>query len=176
MSGSALVQDPPALSSPAPAPPPREPERDPARNIVFAELLGSGLLYSVNYERLFPSWNIGVRAGASFITYAVSQVSGSSNLVLATFPIVASYYWGPSPHKLELGLGATVLYFSASTDSSGTKFDGAVDGLGVAATAVVGYRYLPRNGGWTFGIGFTPLLRATKGFLPWGGVNGGYAF
>jgi hypothetical protein len=75
-----------------------------------------------------------------------------------------------------VGLGATVIYFAASSDSTGTKFEGTGTGLGIAATGIVGYRYLPRDGGLTFGAGFTPLLRASKGFLPWGGVNVGYAF
>jgi hypothetical protein len=40
----------------------------------------------------------------------------------------------------------------------------------------VGYRFVPRAGGVSFGVGFTPLVRAKKGFLPWGGVQVGYAF
>lgn len=158
-------------------PPPREPApKEPARNAIFAEVLGNGLLYSINYERMVPDWNIGLRAGASFIAYQVSDASGSGALRLISFPIVASYYWGTTAHKLQLGLGATILSFAASTDSTGTKFSGDVDGLGVAATAVVGYRYWPYEHGISFGIGFTPLLRTTKGLLPWGGADFGYAF
>lgn len=152
-----------------------EPDRT-AKNAVFFEGLGSGLLFSVNYARYVPEWHLGLRAGVSFITYKVSNAEGSGNLLLATMPLLASYYIGPPRHKLELGLGATLIYFSASSDATGTKFEGSGTGLGVAAAGVVGYRYLPEGRGFTFGAGFTPLLRAAKGFLPWGGASAGYAF
>jgi len=125
---------------------------------------------------MVPAWNLGLRIGASFIAYDVSDANGSGALRLISFPMVASYYFGTTAHKLQLGLGATILSFAASSDSTGTKFAGDVDGLGVAATAVVGYRYWPYDHGISFGAGFTPLLRSTKGLLPWGGVDVGYAF
>jgi hypothetical protein len=143
-------------------------------NIVDFEALGNGLIDSLDYERIYLAWNVGFRAGASFFTYKLSNATGAGNLTLATFPLVASYYFGPPRHKLQLGLGATVLYIDASSDAAGTKFGST--GLEVAATGVVGYRYLPKCRGFTFGVGFTPLFRAGKGFLPWGGVNAGIAF
>lgn len=146
-----------------------------APNVIFAEALGSGLLYSVNYERIFERWNLGLRGGVSYFTYAVSSYGSSGNLTLVSFPIVASYYLGWRSHNLQLGLGATLLYTAVATDSQGTRFDGERSGAGVAATAVVGYRFIPRSGGLSFGVGFTPLVRASR-FLPWGGANVGYAF
>jgi hypothetical protein len=175
---SAAVDD---ASAPAPAPaeapaasaPPASAREAP--NVVFAEALGSGLLYSVNYERIIDKWNVGLRGGVSYFTYAVSSYGASGNLTLVTFPVVASYYFSLRNHHLQLGLGATVLYTGVATDSQGTKFDGERSGAGVAVTGVVGYRYLPRDGGVSFGLGFTPLLRTSR-FLPWGGANVGYAF
>jgi hypothetical protein len=146
-----------------------------AQNIIFGEVLGSGLLYSVNYERIIDKWNIGLRGGASYFTYAVSSYGRSGNLVLVSFPIVASYYFGWRNHNLQLGLGATILYTGVATDSEGTKFEAERSGAGLAMSGVVGYRYMPRDGGISFGVGFTPLVRASK-FLPWGGANVGYAF
>lgn len=146
-----------------------------ASNVVFAEALGSGLLYSVNYERIIDAWNVGLRGGVSYFTYAVSSYGASGNLTLVTFPMVASYYFGWRSHHLQLGLGATILYTGVATDSQGTKFDGERSGAGVAATGVVGYRFVPRDGGVSFGLGFTPLIRTSR-FLPWGGANVGYAF
>jgi hypothetical protein len=172
----AEVAPPPAEVAPPPAAPPAalEAERS-APNVLFAEAFGSGLLYSVNYERLVPSWNIGLRAGASYFTYAVSSYGASGNLTLVSFPLLASYYVAFRNHNLQLGLGATVLYTGVSSDSLGTKFESDRSGLGLAATAVIGYRYMPRDGGISFGVGFTPLLRTSR-FLPWGGANVGYAF
>jgi hypothetical protein len=146
-----------------------------ASNVVFVEPLGNGLLYSINYERLFERYHLGLRAGASYFSWAVSSYGGSGNLTLVSFPLVASYYVGATRHKLQLGAGATILYLAASSDSEGTKFEGDRAGAGVAATAVIGYRYLPPHGGITFGAGFTPLLRPGR-FLPWGGVSGGVVF
>jgi hypothetical protein len=165
-----------AVAAPAAPAPPTAGDEENARDAVYFEVLGNGILYSVNYERFLPRYNLGLRGGASFITYKVSSASGSGNLTFATWPLVVSYYWGLPRHKLQLGLGATILYFDASSDSTGTKIEGAGTGFGVAATAVIGYRYMPKNGGFTFGAGFTPLLRDPKGFLAWGGANAGFAF
>lgn len=154
---------------------PEPEEAPPASNLVFAEALGNGLLYSIDYERMVDAWNVGFRAGFSFFTYGVSSYGGSGNLTLVSAPLVASWYYGPKSHKLQLGLGATLLYLGGSSDSQGTEFAGDRAGLGVAATGVVGYRFVPRTGGFSFGLGFTPLLR-TSSFLAWGGANVGYAF
>lgn len=155
------------------APPPASARS--ASNVVFAEALGSGLLYSIDYERLIEAWHVGLRAGASYFTYAVSSYGKSGNLTLVTFPLVASYYVGWRSHHLQLGLGATILYTQAATDSQGTAFGGERSGTGVALAGVVGYRYLPRAGGISFGVGFTPLVRTSR-LLPWGGANVGYVF
>lgn len=150
-----------------------------APNVVFAEALGSGLLYSVNYERRLPWFELGLRAGASFFTYAVSSYGGSGNLVLVSFPLQVTY--DPSfsarypAHRLHAALGATVLYLDAASDSRGTSFGGDGAGLGVAAAGALGYRFLPPDGGFTFAVAFTPLVRPT-GFLPWGGASAGWAF
>ncbi len=155
---------------------PRSGESRTASNVLFVEPLGNGLLYSVNYARVIDRWHVGLRAGASFFTWSVSKYGGSGNFTLVTAPLVASYYLSiaHSNHDIELGLGATVLYSRASTDSTGTTY-GTRSGLDVAATAILGYRYLPRERGLTFGAGFTPLVRTSK-FLPWAGADVGYVF
>ena len=144
-------------------------------NLVFLEPLGNGLLYSLDYERLLAHDHVGLRVGASWFSWSVSDYGGSGKLTLVSFPIVGSYYVGTQRHKLQVGLGATILYTVASTDTTGTAFGNDRTGLGVAATAVLGYRYLPPDGGFTFGTGFTPLWRPGR-FLPWGGVDAGWAF
>jgi len=155
-----------------------EPKDRIASHVLFAEAFGVGLLYSLNYEYVVDAWHVGFRGGASFFTYATSSYGQSGNLTLVSFPAVASYYLAlpdhPS-HRLQLGLGATLLYLDAASDSQGTKFGGERAGVGLAFTGVVGYRYQPRDGGVIFGIGFTPLVRTSR-FLPWGGASVGYAF
>jgi len=169
---------PPAVAAPESAEPrPAAPDGPrTAMNDVFFEAFGSGLLYSVNYERIIDKWNVGIRGGFSYFTYPVSKYGQSGNLTLVSFPVLASYYYGLwHSHFVQLGLGATILYTGVATDSQGVKFDAERSGAGLAASAVVGYRYEPRDGGVSFGVGFTPLVRASK-FLPWGGANVGYAF
>jgi len=158
-----------------------EPEPDtvtPARrapNVVFAEVLGNGLLYTINYERIIESWHVGLRVGLSAFSYPASSHGGSSNVTLLSLPVVASYYVGWPQHKLQLGVGATLLYLEPGSDAQGTRYAGDRSGLGAAATAVIGYRYLPRERGIAFGVGFTPIVRTTQ-ILPWGGISVGYAF
>lgn len=163
----------------APAEQRRGDDRSPALNAIFFEALGSGLLYSVSYERRLPWHDLGVRAGGSFFTYATSAYGGSGNLTLVSIPLLAT--WAPAlsskypAHRANVGAGATVLWLDPPTDSRGTSYGGDRAGLGVAASAVLGYRYLPPSGGFTFALAFTPLLRAS-GLLPWGGVSAGIAF
>ena len=158
-----------------------EEEADPWRdrdavNAVFFEAFGNGLLYTVNYERIVPQLHAGIRVGASYFAGDIDDSNGSGKLKFASFPIVASYYlFGPT-HHLQLGLGATILYLGASTDSTGTKFSGDAAGVGAALTGVVGYRYMPPKGWLDFGVGFTPLLRPSSGLLPWGGIHLGAIF
>jgi hypothetical protein len=187
---TAQSTSPAAAAAPSPPPPPSRPPPPPAAeppkpsetpalrtasNVVFAEVLGSGLLYSLNYERIFDSLHVGIRGGASYFSYPVSDYGKSGNLKLLTIPVVASYYLGMPKHKLQLGLGATFLYTGVSSDSTGTKFESDRSGAGIAVTAIIGYRYLPPAGGFTFGVAFTPLLRSGS-FLPWGGAEAGYSF
>ena len=174
---SGVVEEPlpPIAEQPAPSSPAAAASERTASNVVFAEALGSGLLYSINYERLVETWNLGLRAGASYFTYAVSSYGSSGNLTLLTFPLVASYYLGWRSHHLQLGLGGTILYTKAASDSHGTQFASERSGAGVALSGVVGYRFLPRRGGISFGLGFTPLVRTSR-FLPWGGADVGYVF
>ncbi|MBX3192841.1 MAG: hypothetical protein KF819_38005 [Labilithrix sp.] len=157
----------------ADAPRPETKDERTASNVVFLEGFGSGLLYSVNYERIIEPF--GLRVGVSYFTYPVSSYGKSGNLSLFTVPMMVSWYTGWESHKVQLGLGATVIYLGAATDSEGTAFGGDRAGAGIAATAFVGYRYLPKDGGLTFGAGFTPLLRGSKA-LAWGGANVGYTF
>lgn len=150
------------------------PERT-AKNLIFLEGFGSGLLYSVSYERIIDSLNLGLRIGVSYFTYPVSSYGQSGNLTLFTLPIMASYYAGWETHKIQIGLGATLIATDAATDSQGTSFGGERAGVGLAAAGYIGYRYLPLDHGITFGLGFSPLLRGSKA-LPWGGANFGYVF
>lgn len=152
-----------------------------AKNVVFAELAGNGLAYSVNYERLFDDSGFGLRVGFSYLSVSAGGGSGGSSVSVkntwVTFPILANYYVGSANHKLQLGLGATLLYVTSEGRSSDVF--GSVDGFVPLPTAAIGYRYVPAHGGFNFGIAFTPLFipgGESRSFLPWPGIGLGAVF
>lgn len=156
-----------------------------AQNVVFGEIGGNGVLYSVNYERLFGDSGFSARIGFSYMAISfggttidangrATTVSASTSWV--TVPLLANYYVGGVRNKLHLGLGFTMLIVTANA-SEGALF-GSVSGFLPCPTAVLGYRYLPPDGGFAFSVGFTPFLfpSSNRPFLPWGGLGFGGVF
>jgi len=166
--------------APGPPPPPPSyvppPSNDGARtanNVIFAELLGNGLLYSVNYER-FLSDDLSVRVGFGYVSVNASSSDSSAHASLLTVPVLVNYYVGGVNNKLQLGIGGTFVDVSAATSTAGS---GAFSGTGCmpVATGVVGYRYIPHDGGFAFGVGLTPFV-GPGGFQAWGGLSLGGVF
>src|ERR1043165_8241224 len=90
-----------------------------AKNTVYLELGGNGLIYSVNYER-FLSNDLNVRVGLEYFSLTASGSGGSGNATLAIFPVTVSFLGlSKGPHAFELGAGIDIAYASASTDSTG---------------------------------------------------------
>jgi len=138
-----------------------------ALNSIYLELGGNGPLYSLNYER-FVSDEISARIGVMFMSVSASATAGTTT---------TSAIGGPN-HKLELGAGAVLMYFSG-TGASTFNAVATASGFVIAPTAIVGYRYVPTDGGFNFRAGFTPLFIAAGGqstFFPWGGIAAGYSF
>ncbi len=148
------------------------PKERTAKNSLYVELLGNGGLYSLNYERNLTD-DVTARLGFSYLSLSASASDDSASVTFMSFPLMANYLLGGGNHHLELGAGATVLYASGEVESGGSRSSG--DGVGVAGTATVGYRYQPRDGGFLFKVGFTPLV-GSGGFLPWGGLSLGGVF
>jgi len=189
---------PPAMAAPAPpmgapvapvgvatAPAPRKP----APNSIYAEGLGAGLAYSLNYERMVLD-DLGVRLGFSYLSMSASATSGgatsSASASFLSFPITASYIGIRSgKHSLELGGGFTMTRSSGSGSSFGMTASGSgMSGLG---TAMVGYRIHPVDrAGFNFRIGLMALAGkglgldtsdpAAFGVLPWGYISMGASF
>lgn len=143
-----------------------------AHNAVYIELLGNGVLYSMNYDRMVTD-DISVRVGLMYLSVSASSGDASAKASLAFIPVVGNYLLGKGDHKFELGLGALLVYASASSGTSDDFVSGS--GGGVGGTAVIGYRYAPHDGGFVFRGGFTPVF-GQGGFLPWFGLSLGYAF
>jgi hypothetical protein len=159
-----------------------------AKNSIFAEGLGPGLAYSLNYERLVAN-DVGVRAGLSYMTFSSSASAGgttaSSSSTWMSFPLTASYIGLASgPSALELGGGMTLVYTSASAEGLGASASGS--GVAPYADVLVGYRLQPLDGGFQFRVGFTGLIGKglgfnvtdpdAIGFLPWAHISFGGTF
>jgi hypothetical protein len=160
MSIQPTVQRPVDTFAPQPSAPTRtEPKLAP--NSIYAEGLGAGLAYSLNYERLVAD-EVAVRAGFSYLSFGASASSGgqtaSASATFMTFPITASYIGIRSgKHALELGGGATIM--SASGTASGIGASSSGSGVGALGTAMVGYRIHPLDGGgFNFRVGAMTLM------------------
>lgn len=134
---------------------------------VFFEILGSGGLYSVNYDTRFSTKpdGLGIKVGISY-----TQVSEAS---LFTLPVQLNYLLGKSEKYFEVGLGAT--YASAALDAFGDE-DESESGSTVFGTMTFGYRKQPLDGGFMFRGGVSPVFG--KGyFIPYYPyISFGYSF
>src|SRR5689334_9759870 len=155
---------PTARPADAPAPPAAPPPRtEPkfAENSIYAEGLGAGLVYSLNYERMVAD-TVGVRAGFSYMSFGASATvngqTSSASATFMTFPITASYLGVRSgKHALELGGGATLM--SASGSASGVGVSSSGSGFGALGDLLVGYRIHPIDGaGFNFRVGAMALM------------------
>lgn len=142
----------------------------------YAELGGPGILFSANIDRRFTKSNLGLggRIGLGFVTtddYDFNSGDYNRRSVL-TVPIQLNYIFGKSSsvHSFEVGAGVTI---------AGKKvnlFDyGLNDNSSTFGTASFMYRRQPKDGGFSWRIGFTPII--TSGYIePSAGVSVGYNF
>ena len=140
--------------APVPAQRPEAPK--PAPNTIYAEGLGAGILYSINYERMVLD-DLGVRGGFSYVSFGASASAGgqtsSASASLMTIPITLSYTGvRAGKHALELGGGAT-LAFASGSGSAGVS-NASASGMMPYGTAMVGYRIHPiEHAGFNFRVG-----------------------
>jgi hypothetical protein len=148
-----------------------------ARNSIFLELGGNGLVYTINYDRVV-SESFSIRVGLGYMAGGVTSSSGGETASVKVsamgIPLMANYLLGSANHKLELGGGLTLFRFTGSGSSS-LGAEASVSGIFPVGTAVIGYRYVPADGGFTFRAGFTPILTQDR-FVPWAGLSFGYLF
>ncbi len=175
----------PRVPPPRPAaqlPPPPETNPPPvvqaevrdSNNALFVELLGSGVLYSVNYERFIGDFS--VRLGASYLPFTGQSSGGSGNTIV--IPLTAGYLGlHLGSHCLDLGLGPILVITSGeiSGTTTATTLSGSSTGANIGGTAIIGYRYAPLHGGFMFRVAFTPIF-GVGGFQAWGGVALGAVF
>ena len=145
----------------------------------FAELGGPGVLFSANFDTRFKNSPLGLggRIGIGFVTAdeanydPVSGYDYRSRSVI-TVPVQLNYLFG-KPNSLsafEIGIGAT--YIGKKLDILDYYEDEATQLLGTASFM---YRRMPKDGGFSWRIGFTPLF-ANGLIQPFGAASIGYNF
>ena len=151
----------------------------PGRTSFYAEVGGPGILFSTNFDSRFAKSSLGWggRIGLGFVTAdEETEVNGnySYDLVsVVTIPVQVNYIFGKteSPHTFEVGAGVTYVgkkldIFDSFSRNKRTNLFG---------TAAFMYRRQPLNGGFTWRIGFTPLI--ANGYVQASGAVGvGYSF
>ncbi|MET0791974.1 MAG: hypothetical protein ABW061_10680 [Polyangiaceae bacterium] len=153
---------PPPGGYPPPPPGYYGPEAPPlerqAKNSIYIEGLGPGILYSINYDR-----NIGDfagRVGFSYIGLSARSGSDEAHASLITVPITATYLGlGSKKHMFEIGGGVTIVHVSAGANSfavSDSKSENSNTLL--LGNLVFGYRMQPPEGGFLLRTGISPIF------------------
>jgi hypothetical protein len=163
-----------------------------ANNAVYIEALGNGLLYSINYDRLIIN-QISVRGGFSYLSKKTTSEdkngTSQSTQSITMLPITVSYVGLQSgSQRLELGLGATLLYASGTGSSFG--YSSNTSRFDTFFSTSFGYRVQPLDGGLHFRLGIQALIgqqfnevkddnsqyKSAWGAIFWGYISAGYAF
>jgi hypothetical protein len=150
------------------------------KNSVFAEGLGAGIFYSLNYERIFFD-QLGLRIGAGFVSVTATAGGSSSSSSVLAVPIMLNYvglYKGW--HGLDVGAGTTILVFSGAASVPGAS--GSASGAVPVGVGSLGYRLHPIGGdpGFQLRLGADIIVatdaRGTWAAQPWGHLSLGVAF
>ena len=141
-----------------------------AAKAVYVELGGAGLA-SVNYDmRLMKKEDgIGFRVGLG--GFAVSDGYNDNRTSVLLFPVEVNYLLGKDQKNyFEIGAGATFVSLKDTYSGNKDKFTTTFGHL------YFGYRLQPKNGGFLFRAGLTPVF-AQGTFIPyWAGISFGYKF
>ena len=153
-----------------------------AKSSIYAELLGSGILYSLNYE-YFIKDDLPIRIGFEYFSWENDRKTAVTKEIMTGFPIILSKLIGEGKHKLELGGGALL----ATWKEEGSTIIFSPDGVGISPIkdsgtrfdllGVVGYRFQAPEKGFLFRLSYTPLIATTgENGLLWFGLSLGVTF
>lgn len=154
-----------------------------AKNAIYLDLLGPGLFYSVNYDRMLTS-DLSARIGFSYLSFGASSGDGTGTQASAEFsywtvPLTVSYLGiGSDSSMLELGGGPVIMNVKGSglVETDETASGAEASATLFALTGMVGYRHQPADGGFVFRVGASPVMTFGVGVLPWGYLSFGAAF
>lgn len=115
---------------------------------VYFQLLGSGPILSVKYDRRFRKRvnGAGFATGIGFW--------GESDIKIFSVPVQVNYLFGKANHFMEVAGGTT--YVSAAESFFDSDESGFIHHLNV------GYRHQPTQGGFFFRGGYSPLFYSSE--------------
>ncbi len=141
---------------------------------AYVELGGAGLA-SANFDMRLQKKNdgLGFRVGIGGFSVS-SNINGfDDKTTLTTIPLELNYLVGKDQKNyLEMGVGATIISLKDKTNgvSDNDKFKSTFGHL------YFGYRLQPKDGGFLFRAGLTPVF-GNGFFIPyWAGISFGYKF
>lgn len=146
-----------------------------ARNTIYAEGMGNGQTYSINYDRLFLRKEKFALAGRVGIGVTPNRYKE----LFYQLPVEICPLVGKGKHFFETGAGFTFIQMVKNEDLYVTRHPWVAGVL-----LRTGYRFQKPDGGIFFRAGFLVIFPAaysegtyfTKHVIPWGGVSLGYTF
>jgi hypothetical protein len=156
----------------------------------FTELGGPGVIGSINFDSRFKNnerLGFGYRVGFGFGLHTFSEEGeryiGGLDYGYETKEFLRTYYTIPfglnyvlgkknSGHTFEIGAGATFLTRKISLTYF---YDYNSPGHFIGHLAFM-YRRVPIDGGFTFRVGFTPIIGTSGDLSPMGAIGFGYSF
>jgi len=162
-------------------------ETSKTEKIFYAELGGPGVLFSANFDSRFKKntrTGLGFRIGLGFTVdeteTQVPQPGGGyyydyKTTSAGTIPVGINYVFGKpkSANMFEVGGGVTFLTKKISLFNYGSSDPKAGNMIGHFEFM---YRYAPVDGGFSWRIGFTPMIGTSGDIFPSGAIGLGYAF
>lgn len=158
----------------------------PGNKQFYVETGGPGVLFSANYDQRFgrnQSTGFGFRIGVGYSLYdkEYDYIYGDNRYYdyrirsYATFPVGLNYVFGKktSPHAFEIGAGATVLTKKVAIYNYDNNIASSGNFIGHFSFM---YRRQPVDGGFTWRIGFTPIIGTSGDIVPSAAIGLGYAF
>jgi len=144
----------------------------------YAEFGGPGIVMSVNYDSRIKAnerlgW--GYRLGAGFgigEDYDYYDY-GSVSRTYYSVPVGVNYLFGKTSSSLTFEVGATVTVLTRKTNLY--NYEVVKPGYVVGGLQFMFCR-IPLDGGFTFRIGFTPMIGTAGDLFPMGAIGLGYAF
>ncbi|MEO6048260.1 MAG: hypothetical protein ABIQ57_12340 [Candidatus Kapaibacterium sp.] len=139
---------------------------------IFGNTLGG---FSLRYEHYFSeSFNVmGGIGGYGTTTGGDSLTNEGRFFFVLTIPIMANYLIRFGDHNVEIGAGM-FLHFSPP-DCTELPFGNKLTCSLLKGTGTLGYRYRPIEGGFNFGVAYTPIFDRGD-FVNWFGIALGHGF